>query len=963
MAVEQDKDGYLWIGTAAGLTRFDGIHFTPFPFSNEPGTQDEGVNRVVAGRDGGLWLIMRDWTIMHLNPDLSRIEPVGEGLSKSRSLQVFEDKDGSFWIAFADSIWRIKEGLRSRVSGPGLLDKNGRGYASGFVTDNEGRLWLGKGSSVFLLRNGRFETIATTTYRAHLASSRFGGIWVAQGKQLLRCYSDGRVLDCGSFIPADPHSGTSELIEDHTGAVWIGTTSAGLFRYDGSGFEKIETSHPAIACLTEDREGNVWVGTTGGGLDRVSRRGVELETLNAGSMIAPVQCLCEDTNGTLWGATQNGLLVSRVNGQWQPSFPDPPWTNAVDSVAADKDGGVWIGTRNSGLYCWRDGKFAHWGRSDGLSGNIIQRILPLTNGDVWLAEDAAISVQRLSHHAFRTFRAGNSDGRITALAADAAGNIWAGSEMGALLKVQGDRLVNETGHTSISNRSILALFPAQDGALWIGYGGGGLGRLKDGKFARIGRNDGLFDDFIFQMVADDQGWIWFGGERGIFKAPRAELESVFTGRADKIQSISYGRNEGLFSMEANSVSAVPYVMPVAVRSRDGRLWIPMRKALAVVDPKILEFTSTPPQALLTQVIVDGRTVASLGGIAATKNIANLETPNTILRLPPAHRHLQISFTAIHLSAPENVHFRYQLAGFDNDWIDAQENRTAEYSRLTAANYQFRVESSIGDGPWNEKPTTLAFNVAPFFWQRWSFRVAALLLFTSCVIAIVRYISFRRLQAEMRLVEQRAALDKERTRIARDLHDDLGCSLNKVALTLDMTQRTLAGVEAVNGKIEHCSAMVRQAAKSVDEIVWAINPRNDTLRYMVDYISQFAVEFLHAADIPCRVHLPDSVPERHLSPEARHNLFLVVKEALNNVVRHAKAGEVHLHITADENRVAISIEDDGCGFEYEPDNACCDGLRNMRQRMQEISGEFQLASKTGAGTNVAFVYSWTRGNGA
>jgi signal transduction histidine kinase len=173
--------------------------------------------------------------------------------------------------------------------------------------------------------------------------------------------------------------------------------------------------------------------------------------------------------------------------------------------------------------------------------------------------------------------------------------------------------------------------------------------------------------------------------------------------------------------------------------------------------------------------------------------------------------------------------------------------------------------------------------------------------------------------------------------------------------MEMMQRGSAGPEPA--AIQHCWSMVRDAAGSVDEIVWAINPRNDTLRYMVDYISQFAVEFLQAADITCLMDLPNSIPDRTVSPEVRHNLLLVVKEALNNVARHAHASEVRVHVTATENLVAIKIEDDGRGFDRPPENTLCDGLRNMRQRMEEIGGQFELDSRPNAGTRVAFRYAW------
>ena len=480
---------------------------------------------------------------------------------------------------------------------------------------------------------------------------------------------------------------------------------------------------------------------------------------------------------------------------------------------------------------------------------------------------------------------------------------------------------------------------------------------------RIGSGQGLFDDYISQIVAADDGWFWFGGERGVFKARRNELEFVMNGHAHQVRSIAYGQNEGLSSVEASSANISPFVAPNPFRGRDGRLWIPLRKALAVVDPKVLRLEAEPPTVLLSQVVMDGRIIASYGGGAANPAAANLIGPNLPLRLPPAHRHLQFVFTAINLTAPASIRFRYQLVGFDNGWIDAETERSAEYSRLAAGTYQFRVRglcSATGRGA--KRPPRSPLPWPRFSGRRGGSRLGVLALFTSTVIAIVRYISFRRLQAKMHSVAQRAALDKERTRIARDLHDDLGCSLNKVALTLDMAQRRVRTAESLNGEVEHCSAMVRQAAKSVDEIVWAINPRNDTLRYMVDYISQFAVEFLHAADIPCRVDLPDNVPNRVVSPEARHNLFLVVKEALNNVARHARATEVRLRVTAGENEVAIAIEDNGRGFERPPENASCDGLRNMRQRMDEIGGQFQLDTRPDAGTRVAFLYSWPQPNG-
>jgi len=223
-----------------------------------------------------------------------------------------------------------------------------------------------------------------------------------------------------------------------------------------------------------------------------------------------------------------------------------------------------------------------------------------------------------------------------------------------------------------------------------------------------------------------------------------------------------------------------------------------------------------------------------------------------------------------------------------------------------------------------------------------------------------------LRLKLRLLEQQAVLDKERTRIARDLHDDLGCSLTHVALLLEMHEQQAAhgngndnGANGANGKSQLCSPMVRNVIKSVDEIVWAINPRNDNLQYLVDYTVEFSVNFLHAAGIRPRVDLPERLPERPVSPEVRHNLFLVVKEALNNVVRHARASEAHFRLAATDEQLDIAIEDNGCGFERSADSVSADGLRNMRQRMEEIGGSCDIESRPGKGTKVSLSYPWPR----
>lgn len=952
-SIVQSRDQYVWLATPASLMRFDGARFRPFPVKEFTGSiEPHNVHILLYSRTGVLWIAPNFGKVAGLNPDFSRVT-LPPGVPTNGPATMTEGSDGSLWVGYySRSIYRIKDGqvtsFRAKEKLPGPPSLSG---------DGAGNIWLASGNQLYLFRNGQFEAVVRTPGIQVLTGTHTNAIWFVADAHLFQCGTNGVPQDYGAFQNS-PAATADILLEDHTGSVWIGTDGNGLFRSSETGFEKIETSHSSVSALMEDREGNIWAGTRGGGLDRISLSQVRREVAEGSLPLGEIQSICEGTNGILWGATRNGVLISRTNGNWNPVLKNAEFSGTVMCVTAGRDGAIWLGTRSGNVIRLIDTNYTIWNQKTGSGDSSICALLPASSGDLWIVTSR---IRRLHDGQLQDMNPMRA--RISAIAEDATGNVWIGAK-GSVMRFDGKDFVDETPKLPLANRNICCLYGTRDGSMWISCGGAGLFRFKNDQVGRVGTEQGLFNDYISQMVADDEGWLWFGSDRGIFKIRQQELEQAVDNPAVHLRPIVYGRNEGLASLEALFSSASPFVQPRAIHSHDDRVWLLMHTGVVMAEPETLSENYPPPQVLLTQVAVDGKIIASYGNVAPTQTVANLEIPaaRIPLRLPPGHRHLEFDFTAIHLGAPENVRFRYQLVGFDNDWIDSENERSAEYSRLTKGNYQFRVEACIGDGVWSETPATLSLSVAPFLWQTWWFCAGALILFTGSVIAIVRYISFRRLQMKMRMVEQRAALDKERTRIARDLHDDLGGSLNSVALSLDMMQREPPEPDSINRKIHHCSTMVRQVARSVDEIVWAINPRNDTLRYVIDYISQFAVEFMHAAEIPCRVDLPDNIPDRLLSPEARHNLFLVVKEALNNIARHARASEVRLRITTVENQIAITIEDNGRGFECAPDNASSDGLRNMRQRMEEIGGRCQMASGPGAGTRVAFLYSWPLENG-
>jgi signal transduction histidine kinase len=374
----------------------------------------------------------------------------------------------------------------------------------------------------------------------------------------------------------------------------------------------------------------------------------------------------------------------------------------------------------------------------------------------------------------------------------------------------------------------------------------------------------------------------------------------------------------------------------------------LRSALAEINPSRLPENLDPPPVLLKRVAMDDQTLGTYGGVMPVGNVLNLQTSRSA-HLPAGHHRLEFEFTALNLTTPENMQFRYKLVGVDDDWIDGKNQRSASYPGLAAGHYRFQVTARKNGGAWNPKLAIFEFSIQPFIWETWWFKIFALIIFTASVIAIGRYVSFRRLRRKLEMLEQQAALHKERARIARDIHDDIGGRLTEAELLIESVNRTPP--EKLNGQIQRISTTVRQVGESLDEIVWAVNPRHDTLPHLMDYISQYAIQFLQTAGIRCRVDFPDEFPQRTVPPETRHNLFLAVKEALNNVARHAQATEMWLRVSLAGNRLKIAVEDNGKGFINTLENFCADGLRNMHRRMEEIGGEFQIETNPGAGTRI------------
>ena len=929
--VAQTREGYLWLATQSGLARFDGVQFEVVPV---PVGRPRPIIRVLlCDHAENFWLAEDGGVLVRFGKTAPRMFTATNGLPDALALQLIEAPDHAVWISYADgSVFRIAPGDQvTRLTAADGLNDDG---TCSLTLDARGGLWFAKGFSFGFFDGQRFQKSGALAERnPQILGARNGGLWFCTSSQILKSISNAPPMVAASFDGTASRLKPSVLFEDFSARLWIGTVSDGLFQLDRTNLFKIETSQNKIRTVMRDREGSIWVGTDGGGVNRMRPKVVELHGRDEGLPFDTVRSLGEDRAGDLWVVTQDGAVTRLPGYDWSGGGKIPGWPGGVaHNVVADQSGALWFGTYQRGLLRWSGGQFTRFGTADGLGGMSIRSLLVDRRNDLWIGLESDQIVQRLHDGKFQTFKQPANSRAVRAMAEDAAGKIWLGTLDGQLLRVDGDKLSVVTPVSDDAPKRIRCMQALPDGSLWIGYAVNGVGRWKAGKFSVIRPENGLFDGNICALMPDAAGRMWFASDRGIFSVSLAELNDFADGRIRRVQSVFYGRDAGLPSLQAYYG-----YWPGALATRAGDILFPTHSGIVVVHPGHVRANVMPPNVLIQQVAVDGKKIAW--------------QKNDPAAFAPAHRKIEVTFTAPSFIAPEEVRFRCRLAGWNEDWAEVERGRTAVFPRLPPGDYIFQVTACNNYGVWNEQGDSFPFTVTPFFWQSWLFRILIALLLLALVAAVVRHLSLRRVRQMMKQVAQEAALQKERTRIAEDMHDELGARFTQISLLGELSRHALAEPAKAQDYLGQISRVAQTGVKSLDEIVWAVNPRNNTLPDLLDYTGQYALDFLASAGLQCRLDFPDVPADRKISGDIRHAVFLIVKEALHNVVKHAQATQVKIIFELAETEMRWRIEDDGKGFAPSPDNALDDGLRNIRQRAAALGGRAEIQSRPGAGTQV------------
>lgn len=955
-SIAQTRDGYLWVGTLNGLARFDGVHFKVFSAASTPELGSARIKYLFGDREGGLWISLLKGGVVRLQdgrftrvalPESAAGAPLGIDT-------ILEDETGGMLLKAEDHRvirWADGQYLVASTNWPPDAMSG-----SSMREDAQGRLWLSTAEWLYRLEGGRLRPMlkGKELHAQNLfhSPSRSGGYWITTQDQV------GLWRDGQGFAAAGATAWvTRELlhgIEDGEGQLWLATQGRGLLCYRTNGPMQQFTTKEGLGSdfvrqIFADAEGDVWVGTDSGGLNRLRRALFKVYAAAQGLTSDRVTSVCEGPEGDVWVGT-DGNGVNRLRWDVASLADRTPEAGLVrvGALLADRQGRIWMSGRTGGISWWQGDRFGRIGGFASTNAATFGLFEDSRDG-IWLGQENTTRIVRLSGETNSVLDLPKPmpPVNIRCLAEDAAGGMWFGTDGSGLLRWQHGRWTHFTRHDGLGSDFVWSLHVEPKGCLWIGTAGGGLCRFKDGKLATCTTRQGLLNDVICHIADDGRGNFWFGSHRGVFRASQAELNQFADGALVRIECVPYGKSDGLPALECAGG-----FQPAGCKTRDGRLWFPTVKGLAVVDPAVVATSSVVPPVYLEELIVDGQTVNLPDtGLKASRQTATTSS----LQIGPGHRRYEFRYTGLSFSAPEGVRFRTRLEGLDQEWTEAGTSRVASYSRLPPGRYTFKVRACNRDGVWNQTGASLAFTVMPFFWQTGWFLWVSFGGFATVVGGAAWFVARRRDQRRIERLERITALEQERSRIARDIHDDLGANLTRIAWLSELADTDKAMPDRVEAHSRKISGYARQMVRSLDEIVWAVNPRNDTLQSLAQYLTYHAHEYFDPTAVNCRLEIPSDLPAMSLPSETRHDLFLALKEALNNVLKHAAASEARIRLSIVDTVLTLAVEDNGRGFDPAalPPGRPGHGLENLRQRIEGLGGQFQCESAPGRGTRLTF----------
>jgi ligand-binding sensor domain-containing protein/signal transduction histidine kinase len=925
-AINQTADGYLWIGSDAGLSRYDGVFHL---ILNDALRLDYGpVFGLTPDGDGNLW-------VNHLGPKLFRyrsgviVPRLEDGLPYSQVTATARGIDGRLVAAApGQGIVTFREGGFQVLLAENELP---RSTVTAVAQTGDGTVWIGtRDAGLFQMSAGR------VSHMAGLTQAKVNCLFIGKDLNLWIGTDDGVFFWNGKQIRTVQLGNTKvpvqvlALLQDRDQNLWVGTGGQGLLRVNSGGFTSLHIGsspslNDSVTALFEDREGSLWIGS-GGGIDRLRDTAFLTYSGPEGLPFEGNAPISVDTENRLWFAPiEGGLwwLQGESSGRVSEGVTG---SGVIYSIAPGKHQ-IWLGKRGGGLTCLS----AHgnvltsrtYTERDGLAENNVFSVYESRDGSVW-AGTLSSGVSKLSGERFTTYTTldGLASNHVLSIVEDMDGVMWFGT-LDGLSSFNGRHWRTYTAADGLPSGRVTCLLQDSKGVLWVGTAAGIAYRTEAG-FRKVAEaQEGLLERTL--GIAEDRvGWLWISSATHILRAKRNQL---LAGKLPETDVREYGIADGL-----RGTDGVERFRSV-VGASDGRIWFSTTRGISVVDPSRLGERSAPALVHIQAVSADGDSIDASGTV----------------RIPPGRQRITISYTATILSVPDRVRFRYRLDRVDHTWSEPMPTKQAFYMNLGPGSYRFRVRASNADGLWDSPEAILAFEVEPQIWQATWFRASVVATFGFSLVAFYR---LRMNQVKQQLnvrFEERLA---ERTRIAQELHDTLlqgfVSAFMQLHVLADRTPDDWPTKPSLGRIIQLVSQVIEEGRKAVRGLRSTSSHETD----LGHSFSQIPNELGIGSESRFRLVL-DGHPQV-LHPLIRDEIYRIGREALTNAFRHSHAKNVEMEITYGSKFLRVLVRDDGCGIDpliLAAGRAGHWGLRGMRERSQRIGGTLHVRSRAMAGTEV------------
>jgi len=983
----RDSHGFIWFCTRDGLSRFDGYHFTNYKIAGGPHSQS--FTYLFESRRGTFWSVLGNNSVYRFDPgsltssvqapqadktnDDGRVLLRADRVSSELLTIALEDHNGRLW-AMGAGLFLVEEKaghVSFREISLNLPQAWKESFFVRFLAEgSDGSFWLGTNFGLLRrLPDGRVAQYSIGTSRGSNSVTRLmldmsGNLWViyASVPYVVKPEPLSALAGLGEFTsrPLAPHhpnlkapmptnpseaidlttvdafGGKSKDIADiyqqSSGQIWLALRDR-LVLFDGYQFHSFADSRGDFVRLIEDLDGNLWVSTNLGGVARFSVHGFVSYDRSDGLGERDIAAIQEDHDGRL-DVVGPGWMISQFGNRKfksvHPNIPDASWLWTSNMGFLDHSGQWWLLT-SRGLYRFpatrRLEDLAHvkpllYTNLDGLPGQWAYCMFEDSRGNLW------ISIRRSDQPLFGLVRWQRSDQtfhRLTeadglspmksaaSFAEDRAGNLWFGFYQGGLARFAAGRFKSFAAADGLEESFITALHVDRRGRLWLASASQGLARIDDPnaehpRFVHYTTREGLSTDNVRTITEDLSGNIYVGTVRGVDR---------LTPETGTVRH--YGLADGL----AGDFVAAAY------RDSKGNLWFGAFGGLSRLEPQLDPIPTPPP------IRIEGLRIAGMKQPVSEFGTRSVES----LDLSAAQGNLQIDFSSLSMARASLLRYQYKLEGIDQGWSSPTDQRTVHYANLAPGTYRFLVRAVDPIGLRSTEPASVEFRIFPPLWQRWWFLTLAAM---AIVCAVAWWYRYR--------VANLLELERIRTHIATDLHDDIGSSLSQIAVLSEVVRRQVDG-SAVSTPLSTIAATSRELVDSMSDIVWSINPNRDNLSDLSHRMRRFASDLFTANDIEFRFDAREPERPMKLDADVRRQVFLIFKESVHNIVRHSRCTNVDVGLRIENHAIFLVLKDDGKGFDT-AQASHGHGLMSMNQRAKVLGATLEIASQTDHGTMIS-----------